>query len=62
MYGVSNLKSSLTPISLAIAAIMITMTVSYSIVFLMNPKQFGEFSNIFKRNQISSRLYPILIL
>lgn len=62
MYGVSNMKSSFTPISLAIAALMITMTVSYAILFLMNPKQFGEFSNIFQKNKISSRLYPIMIL
>ena len=61
MYGIKNSSDLIGKVSLAECALLLSLTVGYFVFLLLKPEFFGEFTDEFKKDRVSSKYYNFML-
>lgn len=61
MYGMKNSSDLIGKVSLAQCAVLLSLMVGYFVFLLLKPEFFGEFTNEFKKDRVSSKYYNYML-
>ena len=62
MYGMKKMDDFIGTVSLAECAVLLLMLVGYFVFLLLKPDFFGEFTDSFKKDRVSSKQYNFFIV
>lgn len=62
MYGMKNNSDFIGKVSLAECAVLLVMMVGYFAFLLLKPEFFGEFTEEFKKDRVSSKFYNFMLV
>ncbi len=62
MYGVKNTTDMVGKISLVECSILLVMILGYFVFLLLKPEYFGEFTESFKKDKVSSKYYNFMLI
>ena len=61
MYGMKNNSDLIGKVSLAECAVLLSLMVGYFVFLLLKPEFFGEFTDEFKKDRVSSKYYNYML-
>jgi hypothetical protein len=61
MYGIKNSSDLIGKVSLAECALLLSLMVGYFVFLLLKPEFFGEFTDEFKKDRVSSKYYNFML-
>lgn len=62
MYGVKNTTDMVGKISLIECSILLVMIIGYFVFLLLKPEYFGEYTESFKKDKLSSKYYNFMLI
>lgn len=62
LYGVKDTSDMVGKISLVQCSILMLMILGYFVFLLLKPEYFGEFTESFKKDKLSSKYYNFMII